>query len=330
MAKGLSIDLDVGGLVSAVRSFQTLGAGFGAFGGGSAVSLGSLGSLSQLGIVAGTAAAALVLVAKAADSAAQNLTQFAHLRDTLGASTGETAQLRLLGQVLGINIGSAAESLHRAAISGGLATGTAARYGVSIRPVETGYPTDRGADLLRLIEGLWQTARRQGPGQALVDARNLGQEELFGVTYLSREQLDRVKQLAAATSALYGPEQITQAYELKFAMAELSVAWTDLVTVIGTAVIPAVSELVKFFADMLRGFTGTDAGGGNPLNQSMQQLSRSVQDNSTALRYMTGIYGGGERARHALPGAYGPGNGMYLSEALRQHAIRLGAQAINW
>lgn len=332
MAQKIGIDLDLGGLFTAVQGFQGVAGAFGAFGGGSNASLSSLGPLAKLGLVAGTAAASLALVAKAADTAAENLTQFAHLRDILGSTSGETAQLRLLGQVLGINVGSAAQALHAAAISGGIATGTAARYGVSIRPVEVGNPTDRGGDLLKVMEGLWQTARSQGSGQALVDARNLHQEDLFGVTYLSREQLDRVKELAAATSALYGTEQITQAYELKFAMAELSTAWTDLTTVIGTQVLPVVTDVIQFFAEGLRSLTGGGDGAtaGTPMARSMDELNRTMQENNTVLRYMTGVYGGGDRARHALPAAYGPGNGMYLSDALRQHAIRLGAQTINW
>jgi hypothetical protein len=333
MAKSIDIDLNLGGVFEAVRGFQGFAGAFGAFGGGSNVSLAGLGPLAKLGLVAGTAAASLALVAKAADTAAENLTQFAHLRDTLGSTSGETAQLRLLGQVLGINVGSAAASLHAAAISGGLGTATAARYGVSIRPVEVGSPTDRGADLLKVMEGLWQTARSQGSGQALVDARNLHQEDLFGVTYLSREQLDRVKELAQATSALYGPEQITQAYELKFAMAELSIAWTDLTTVIGTRVIPAVADVIKFFADGIRSLTGASSGTGaasNPTVQSLQELNRTMQQNNEALRYMAGIYGGGSAARSAIPQAFGPQNGMFLSQALGQHALRLGLPMANW
>ena len=261
---------------------------------------------------------------------------FASLRDQLGSSGGTAGSLSLLGGALGVSdIRGAAEALHRATLSG-LGAATASRYGIPIIPQEIGMGTDRGAMLIQALEGLRATA--QGPGgvrAALADARNLNLEDWIGVVHLMDDQFQKIKQEALATADIYSPERIAQATMLNFEMARLNRAVTDLGVVLGSLVIPAVADAASGLADWVRGLTGqnTKSGGTAPhtrLGTSMDGLRQAVEQNTNTLRGIPGFYGGGMRARNALPPAFGIGTGQEIQRNLRSLSKALGSISFNF
>jgi hypothetical protein len=265
------------------------------------------------------------------------LRDFAQLRDVLGSSSSTAGELSLLGGGLGIgDIRGAAEALHRATLSGqGMAT--AARFGLQIRPNEIGFATDRGAMLMQALEGLRATAR--GPGgmsAAIADARNLNLEDWLGVVYLMDEQFQRIKEEALATADIYSPDRIAAATMLNFETARLNMAWKDLTVTIGSLVVPVLADFVGWLADIARwgSSVGNEATGastsGGSLSQSMNNLGRAIDRNTSVLRQTAGMWGGGPRAAGAIPGAFGPGRGFMIDDNIRALAKGLGAYSVNF
>jgi hypothetical protein len=327
------INLDLTGLKDLFTGVAQVGtgvAGLASGGGAGALSGAVFSNLTRLGTVAGAAVVGIGALGAAAKETATILTEFQRLRDTLGGSGQDTAALRLLGGTLGLgNIGGLAAGLHQASISGGLGTATAMRYGLPIRPVEIGTATDRAGLLMSGLEGLRKTFKSEGMGPALADARNLGLENAIGVVHLLDEQFARIKEKAMLTAQAYGPEQIAQAYELQFATAQLNLAWEKMVVTIGTAVMPAITGITQFF----EGIAGLAGGGAHPsqhaLQSSMQDLTHAIDRNTSMLRQMPGMVGGGPNAKNALPMAYSPNNGQFISEGLRAGTLKLSPWAFN-
>lgn len=254
------------------------------------------------------------------------LRDFGNLRDTLGGSSGSAASLSALGSGLGISdIRGAAEALHRASLSG-LGQITASRYGLPYRPFEIGEATDRSAMLIQAIEGLRATA--SGPGgfrTALADARNLGIEDWIGAVHLTGEQFKRFKEIAQETSTLLSPDKIANATMFNAEMDLLNKQFTDLTTTLGNMVIPSLTAFLKGTNDFLRGMRGEQPAGSG-LNGSMDALRQSVDQNTSQLQKMQGFWGGGARARGAIPGGYplGVGLGPNIADNLRSLRKNLG------
>lgn len=254
------------------------------------------------------------------------LRDFGQLRSVLGTSGGTASELSVLGGAFGIrDIRGAAEALHRATLSGQGAA-AAGRLGLSINPFEV----DRGDLLLRAIEGLRQTA--QGPGgmrQAVLDARALGLEDWLGVVHLTREQMQRIREIAGQSAALMSPERVAQATLFNSEMTLFNQTLQDLTVTLGTAFLPKLTEWTRWLTDVVRSLTGTQGTSNSP-QAAMNGLRGAIEQNTATLRQFQGATGGGIRAASAIPGAYGIGAGQALQKNLRGLSAKMGAYSVNF
>lgn len=55
----------------------------------------------------------------------------------------------------------------------------------------------------------------------------------------------------------------------------------------------------------------------------MKKQTEATEKNTQALREAFGIFGSSARARSAIPGAFGPGNGFHIAGAIRDQSLRI-------
>lgn len=268
---------------------------------------------------------------------AEAMRDFQNLSGVLGSSAGTTSSLSLMGGALGVSdIRGAAEALHRATLAGGLSTATASRYGLEMRPNEIGNATDRGAMLLQAIEGLRDTMRTRGRGQALSDARNLNLEDWFGLVEINDQLFQRMKAQAEVSAQLYSPERLAQAMMFNSQLAMMNQSFKDMSMAWGTLLMPYLEAWAKTFEEIakfgirLAGGTTDGPASNNSLGQSMESLKSAVQENSSALRQTAGMWGGGPRFRSAIPAAFGPGRGHQIDDNLRALSSGVDAASIKF
>lgn len=336
---GLDVQIDLQILATLQDIASVLKSGRGASvlpgGGGGRGNIGDLlADLSHFTRVVDDVLRAMRTLGEAVTAVARHLTEFAGTQFGLASSASTTTMAGLLGQALGIsNVAGLGASLHAASLSG-LGAAIGGRYGIPYRPLEIGGATDRGEIIMKVIEGLRATSR--GPGgmnAAIGEARTLGggAESLLPLTLLSEADLKRLREFAQIQSGMYGQERLAQAVRFDLAMAELGASVDRAKGLLLYGLVPAINILnfaVKTFLatnPFLRAF-GQFAARNVPLDANTQ----AVNQNTAALQYAAGLYGGGARTRSAIPGAFGPtaGAGEHLNNYLRGHAINWGAYSV--
>ena len=339
---GLEIDLGVDNLNQAVAGFRNLASvldgmkiveGFGLAGGVEAAAV--------LSVIA-LAATAIRAFVGAINNAIAALSDFAHSRDRLGGTTGETAFLRYLGGAAGVSdIAGAGRRLHEATLNG-LGTSTAVGLGLQLRPYEIGSATDEAKLLIQALEGLGKEYKKN-PSKAVADARNFHLEDWLDVIRLWDEVGERMKKNAEASEGIFSEEHTNNAIRLHTAVTELALAWQELTTRISNFVIPVITEGIKALTAAIHHPFAFAAGAfaGGPMagfaaaqaleaqNQAANANTNATNANTMAIRQLSGLFGGGSRTRGALPHGLGMGAGSYLSEELHQHSIRLGAYSVS-
>ena len=334
MSNHFTLELDLKGLADVMQGMQAFGALSSTLNMAGSVGGSLVSGVGKLGLAVGVAATGALAFAQAAKQAKEELISFAGLRDQLGTSSPHAAMLRTLGAGLGAgDAGSAAAGLHAASLSG-LGFMTASRYGLPYRPFELGGATDRGEMLFTALSGLRQTAQTQGMSQAIADARNLNLENWIGVVYLMDEQFEKLKADAQSAAGIFSEERVRQAYQLNMATANLSQAWGELTTVLGTLAMPAIEGLTDLLTTGARKLAAFGIGPGDAVNQelgtALRQNTEAVRQNTNMLRQLPGITGGGPNARTAIPGAYSPPNGMFLEETLKKFGrLQFGAYSVH-
>lgn len=267
--------------------------------------------------------------------AASALRAFGRLQDTLGSSAGETAALRIVGRALGLgDIRGMAANLRQNSLSG-LGAATATRFGIPIRPNDVGSAANEGDFLLKALQGLRNTFAAAGGGErgrsaALADARNLGIESAIEVIRISDEMWGQILKDAKETQALLGPEHQARAVALSVSMSRLSEKWQFLSVLFQSQFIPILQKVTDGIISLLR-FLSALPGSGvkqGEIDAALNANTSALGQNTRALDNMSGIYGGGRRARGAIPGAFGPGAGYALQGALRAHGLRLGYYSV--
>lgn len=264
---------------------------------------------------------------------AEAMRDFQNLSGVLGSSNETTSSLSLLGSAIGVSdIRGAAEALHRATISGGLGTATAARYGLEIRPNEIGGATDRGMMLIRALEGLRETRRTRGDSAALADARNLDLDDWIGLVRIQDELFEKIKAQAIAQAEMYTPERIAAATAFNTEMAILASSFESLKLTL-TPVVAYLNSWVQAITKIIRfATTGewTNGPAQRTLPDAMKSLQSAVQENTSTLRQTAGMWGGGARFRGAIPAAFGPGRGHQIDDNLRALAQGVDAQSVKF
>jgi hypothetical protein len=346
MPDSLEIDLGVGNLQQAVTGFRDLSRvldgmkileGFGI--------TNAIEGATVLSVIA-LAATALRGFVGAIHAAAEALSEFGHARERLGGTTGETALLKALGGVAGVSdIAGAGRRLHESTLSG-MGTAAAAQLGLPIRPLEIGSATDEAQLLIKALEGL-SRVYKSDPAAARALIRNLHMEEWIDVIRLWDEVGERMKRNAEATAGAFSETNTDNATRFKAAMNEVGLAWQNLTTMLSAYFIPKITEMMHILSLIIQhpfAFAATSAAFG-PLaaihmleaKELAERSAKAQHENIRALNQNTetvrdlanGLFGGGRRARTAIPGGFGPGAGAYLSEVLHSHAVRLGAYSVS-
>lgn len=331
------IEFDLRGHAEVVAGLQQVAAvlgGFGTSGGGGGAGLGSIMlGVGKLNVALAVATAGFAGLSTAVNRVGQTLQELAQTRFGLGSSGSTSLLADLLGQAVGINnISGVAAGIHAGTLSG-FGIGIAGQFGIPYRPYEIGGATDRGEMLLKVIEGLRQTRLNEGMGAAIGKARTLGSgaEQLLPLTFLSPEEIQNAAKLAQLNAEIYSPERIVAGTRLNLALAELKLSFTELETLIVTALIPGVKLLDYTFKAstmfapgimLARWWANRQA----PLDQNTEALNR----NSAEMQKLNGTYGGGTRTRGAMPSAFGVGAGFELGQALRSGHVRFGAYSVNF
>ena len=344
MAEKLEIALDTSGINRAVADLGQAA---------NAIGLLGMGGTAAGGISAGVAGIALAAVVqgitqtlkrfeqsvKAAADTIQSLMGFSTTQFGLGSSTSQTHMLRMLGASLGISdVSGSAARLHRATLSG-LGAMEASRLGIPIRPHEIGTGTNRGEMLIQALEGLRTTFREQGFGATVAMARNLDIEEWLNVVLLLDRQFARLKQDAVSSSGAFSSQRGAAAVQLNHEMSRLTTTFTTARNALVMLFLPGLNYLIEIvtsaaghfarinpFGAGVKGFFDRLMGGGSGATGNAQ--TQALRDNTLELRRLNGIYGGAGRTRSAIPGAFGPGNGFMLQNALRAQTVRLGAYSV--
>jgi hypothetical protein len=291
-----------------------------------------LPNLAKVGVVAGGAVLALRKLGEAASRAADQFVNFSRLKNALGSSGGTTAFLQLLGGTLGVDMAALAMRSLEATRSG-LGAAAAARAGLSPQ-FELGTAVDRGRRIEILLEEMKRIAQTQGERAALGFARQAGIEEAFDFVKLQKETLATMRQQARLEAQMFSPERLRQAYAYNAQLATFNRQWERLVATIGTGVLPIANFLLKvagaIFTPVVKGTYDFSGGrsGQDAARAAQNANTEAVRQLALEIRRLQGVYGGGARARSAIPAAFGPGFGFFLQDNLRAHTVKLGAYAL--
>jgi hypothetical protein len=258
-----------------------------------------------------------------------SMRNFADQQIGLGSSAGDTGFLRVLGSAMGFNPASLARGAYQSSLSGmgligNLRAGNPIQY-------DTLQPVDYGKRLINLIEELVRIEEKQGHDAARLFARQTDIEEALKITLLSpAHQQEYLRMLRRQTDA-GGPFAKAQA-EFDFAKAKFLDQVQQKGAPIGTLGFNALAQLVRNLfnfgtPELPQGTTRVSKGGASG---SLNANTQAVNDLADELRRTReGIFGGGRRARSAMPGAFGIGWGGFLPDALRSQTVRLGAYSIS-
>jgi hypothetical protein len=338
----LTLDLEVKGYGEAISRLGTLAGALeglgGLTGGGGIGSIGSgLLAASRLGghvAAIGVVTTALAALAAAARGAAATLGSFGRLQLTTGGTSAEAALATVLAGSLGISDVHGLAARARAGIASGLGAAQAAQLGIGPQ-LDIGRPVNNLKILLALMKDVYDTFQTD-PGRALLRARNYGMEELVELGTLSKREFAMALEEAKEIERTYTPERIAKAREFNREMERLGRNFDRIKVNVGSRVIPPLNMLMEdpllpFKALLPFGLNNAffPKGGAGSQDQAVKDNTAAQNKNTRAIEQMMGVFGGGPRARGAIPAAFGPGNGYRLNDAIRAHTIRLGAYSVS-
>lgn len=328
----LTLDLEVRGIAEALNrlgsvsgALETLGSG----GGGLAAAGVGLAAASRLGrfaTAAAVAATAVGALAGAAKRAADNLSAFGFAGQELGSSTGETALLRMLSRAVGISdFQGFAENL-RGGISSGLGSAYAAQIGIGPQMDMGGRAANIGDIALRIIRDIRAAATE---AEALERARNFGDVRLVRFRNISQDLFDELTKDAEQMSRTFTPEMIERGIRFNAQLERVTSKWDQFVTGLGLSFLPILERALDFMNQEMGPSVVAHGRAAEANTAAVNANTRATQELQSELRMTNGIYGGGARARSAIPAQFGPGAGFAVSRELRSHAIRLGSFAVS-
>lgn len=256
-----------------------------------------------------------------------SMRNFADQQVGLGSSGSDTSFLRFLGNALGVNPVSSARGAYQNSLSGmGLIANLRAGNPVQFDQLQ---PVDYGKRLINLVEELVKTNQKSGYDAARLYARQADIEDYLKITLLRPEhQTEYMEILRRQNREAGGP--------LGQAVAEFDFARAKFIDNLQQALTPLGTSFLNIGAKILRSFFNFDTGGMpaggsaiGPGGGGLKANTQALNDLAQELRHTQGIFGGGRRARRAIPGAFGPGWGGFLPDALRSQTIRLGAYSVS-
>lgn len=255
-------------------------------------------------------------MATAAKQAADGLNAFRAAQLTTAGTGEQTALLKALG----IDPASARNFGQKIAHDP-MASGFAARMGIYNPGGEIFGNINVATNFIQAIEEL----RKMPRADAIRAARVMGTEEALRYLDVSRETWSQLKKDAEQTARIRNPQQMKSAAEFEVQMLRLNSAFDDLKIQLGVGVIPLISEGTRILANSIRwlnevlGIDDKMTRRKNPQVDALDRNTASLRELGTILK--NGTYGGGDRARGAVPAGW---TGMWYDKWSR-NAIGLGA-----
>jgi hypothetical protein len=283
----------------------------------------------------GIAAAALTTLAQITNQASENLREFRNAMLTGGGSATETA----LSRALGDSNGELAREFARTISSGGIAASYAARAGISDPGGELFGDVNKTKNLLKWAEAL----RKMSQVDAIRAARATGTEELLKTRDISKRAFEQLKQTAILQAQVNSPDKVRAAANFNAQLDRAKMNFESVTNIIGSHFMKAATpilQLVNGIAEagikiansplgkVLMNILNPLAGALGAVNDAMNppEKENATKQNTEALRELAqvlrnGVYGGGERARSAIPRQWSG----YNSDAWAREAMNLGA-----
>jgi len=360
-ADKFTIEFDVTGMGPAMREINQLASQLSSMGAGT-VSRG----LAELGLEAAevvpwvsAVTVGLAAMAAAAKMAANDLQRAAQQQGQMAATGTETAMMRLLGRAGGFDATGAGRSFLSGARSGPMGTLGALSLGVPLAPNNITGRFDEAQIFLQAMDrASSMSARSAGSGE--LQLARLGRDDLAFLLPVWKDIRREVEGAAQAQAQAYSPEALARGIKFNAQLAILQGHFQALATTLGTMLIPYIDLWVRALGSVASALTGISqwteknlpqalnvATGGlsgalkglwdafHPGGQkaAMDANTAAVRDNTYAVKDLQrGVFGGGARARGAIPGAFQGGISYDGHSAIRDvyghHAARLGAYAI--
>jgi hypothetical protein len=298
-------------------------------------------------LVAGSAGlaaltAGVVGLTAAVTTAVREIEDFARTTNALGGN-GPVANVgREFGAAFGFNPVSVANKILGASMAGGIGTAAALRLGTGPTPPElalSGNPIDKAAVLDRALSAISNMPKQLA--LATLQMAGLDQELGFFIE-LSKKDQEAFRQYSLERAKEFTPERIQAIAHFNMELQKLKDSFSDLGINIGMKLVPAAQTAVDTMGAVAKhpvpGFFGLPGMIAAALMELLEQSKKAQQDNTEALnrnsdqlaQIMFGSFGGGPRARAALPAAFGPYNGQYLDGYISRHLMpRWGAYSVS-
>jgi hypothetical protein len=287
-----------------------------------------------LGLAVAGAAAAITAFGSLVSDAGQAVGEFRRGMVVTGGTPGETARLAAMGIAPGQQ-GAAAASLRERLVSGPRAQAAAQRIGLALPGHRLSGEVNEARGLAQALELLRVTGRLRGAEEQLREARELGLEAHLDELRVS-ERVWRARQGTAAVQGDIMERNAQQFRDLDAESARAAAAMDALKTSIGGLVAPQVEYGKRLTADFLTGAAYV-VDKLKPPESAWEKSLRAMEEkqggaeaatkeNTEALRASTrmieeGIFGGGERARGAIPSAL---RGRLVAEGIEGERLKLG------
>jgi hypothetical protein len=308
-------------------------------------------AVDLLGFEAVAAAAAVKLLWGAATAAAESLTQFKDSMVVSGGSAQEVGQLKSFGDVAGVSdMAAAARALSEKIQSGGPAMGIAANHGIYDWGGDAFGPMNKAKNLQKALEFIFT-----GPKlEAERFARVMHLEAFIKMRDLSQQTRDNLAEAGRASAMAHSTSATKNALEFDAAMSILGTNFDTLKTLVGDSVLPEFTAAIRVIGGLASGFNSLysavkplldqilalghrDAvpndfakkllpgmfGDKDKTDDVTKDHTDAMRDHTTAMR---GLFGGGENARRALPGAYQQNGGQ--SDNWLGNASGLGSMGV--
>lgn len=277
------------------------------------------GGFARLGGRAGAAAAALGALTVAATRAVRAMEgvaavgrDIADVRLLGGGTAAQTAAVTTILAGIGISaseVTTLAARLRQNIAGGGLARQAASELGIGA-VLPRGFGSTNDVQILNdVIDAIMRIGDEEKVRQL---ARRLEAPELTRILNMSREQVRQARLLVALQEQMFGPEAQRR-------LEQAAIAWQFLGKAVQLAVLGIIDYLLRL-AGPFFGITGKSFM--DALNQAVDQNTQATSANTAAINGMRQIFGGGERARGALPAGF---RYEHLQRQMQNDSLKLGA-----
>lgn len=274
----------------------------------------------------------LVLDATGIERVARQMQQFADTQIATGSGAGMAAGLLGMNGLTGADVGGMSRAAYQKSLSGmGLIANLQAGNPLQFDELQ---PVDYGKRLVNLVTELVRIGEKNYE-EARLFAKRTDTEPFLKLFLLSKgEREGALARMNGGPGGLsgfaHGQATFMNSKDNFFdTMVKGLSGPGTIVAYLGSLLLDAVSWVANHTAigimrSLWEAMYKNAAGPGsnahtNALNQLTDELRKTRE----------GIFGGGRRARTAIPAGFGIGWGGFLPDAMRSHTVRLGAYAIS-